>query len=426
MVLSGRYAARVSFDDTSLCGNDRYYDPHGQLAQQFSVPADAQALSISFWYSRVGQVSRPLRVTLGTETGLLGRVVELDQVDPGELRGWSLYRSALSADDVARVRGRKLSLYLSVSVWSSSGESPGVDTEPPGYYIDQVRVAAADEQTPEAPLPAALRSDGTLPLLYVSGTLGTARMNTDGSGAQTILTAATKGTIFPTWSANGSRIAMLQSTVNEPGSITVNPALITVVLVTDANGQNAREIYRTSGFSGQRPVVPDPVNPRSRRLTWRSNRSTGRPTIARWRFRSAPSSAMPTAPPTIRIPAPASLGWGAGQLHARPPGGRGQLRQQRSRAAAVHRRRQRQYRARIGQQIECASLRQSKRRHRIPRVSRPLALYARAAGLGGSCPLCAKLGNTSDWTQQLTGHSALAAASISRYTRDADQFGRWL
>lgn len=115
MVSSGRYAARVSYDADSVCGDDSYYDPHGQLAQQISVPDDAEVLTIWFRYSRIGQVGKPLRVTLQTETGLLGRVAETGQVDPGDLSGWNWYRSELSADEIASARGRTVSLTLSVS-----------------------------------------------------------------------------------------------------------------------------------------------------------------------------------------------------------------------------------------------------------------------------------------------------------------------
>ena len=126
-----------------------------------------------------------------------------------------------------------------------------------------MRVISGREYTPESPLPAALKGDGTRPLLYVNSDLGTARMNTDGSGAQTIVTEATQETIFPTWSSDGSRIGLLKTSITQedPGNLRVNQAFITLVLVTDANGGNPREIYRTAGAPGFHPIPYDPVNP---------------------------------------------------------------------------------------------------------------------------------------------------------------------
>lgn len=134
MVFRGRYAVRISYDpdNRASCGGDTYNDPRGQIAQQISVPSDGDVLTIWFRYSRVGQVGKPLRVTLGTEDGLLGRVAETDQVDPGELSGWSWYRSELNAEELASARGRTLNLYLSVSAWSTSETSPGNDSDPQG------------------------------------------------------------------------------------------------------------------------------------------------------------------------------------------------------------------------------------------------------------------------------------------------------
>lgn len=265
MVFGGRYAARISYvaNNTAVCGDDAFYDPRGQIAQSFTVPSDAEVLTISFRYSRVGQAQKPLRVTLGTESSLLGRVAETDQVDPGELSGWSLYRSELSESEIANLRGRTLNLYLSVSAWSSSGVSPGNDSDPAGYYIDDVGVVSGRAYTPESPRPAALATDGTRPLLYVNSDLGTARMNTDGSSPQSITTEATQGTIFPTWSSDGTRIGLLKTSITQedPGNLRVNQAFITIVLVTDANGGNVREIYRTTGLPGYHDIPPIPGTP---------------------------------------------------------------------------------------------------------------------------------------------------------------------
>lgn len=55
MVHSGRYAAAIHYDtDDRSCGGEAFFDPIAQIAQSFTVPADAQDLTISFWYSRIG------------------------------------------------------------------------------------------------------------------------------------------------------------------------------------------------------------------------------------------------------------------------------------------------------------------------------------------------------------------------------------
>jgi hypothetical protein len=46
---------------------------------------------------------------------------------------------------------------------------------------DDVRVVAATERTQPAPLPSALRSDGTRPIVLTRGGVGQVRINSDGA-----------------------------------------------------------------------------------------------------------------------------------------------------------------------------------------------------------------------------------------------------
>ena len=91
-----------------------------------------------------------------------------------------------------------------------------------------------------------------------------ARINTDGSGAKLVTTGQISSPLSPTWSPDGRQIATIQNAlvpINN-SDLTVNPAIISIVYLTDANGYNAREAYRTAGIPGYEPIFPTPGNPR--------------------------------------------------------------------------------------------------------------------------------------------------------------------
>ena len=209
MVHSGRYAARISYNRNRDCGGDAVYSPDSQIAQPVTVPPDAQALTISFWYSRVGATTLSLQIILGTEARPLGWTVSLDSLKSEELAGWNLYRGELSASQLNSVRGKTLNLY--VAMYTILGSSAQTNTNAPqpevaetaGFYIDDVRVVAASERTQAASLPAALKSDGLRLIVVFKGGTGIARINTDGSEVQTLTSEPTTQAVDPVWSSDG-------------------------------------------------------------------------------------------------------------------------------------------------------------------------------------------------------------------------------
>jgi hypothetical protein len=104
MVYAGQRALRLTYAENG-CGSP-VFDPKAEASQAITVPADATEVTISFWYSRVGDPIWPLSLYLG----------EFDfiaSVDTVNLAGWHLFRHTLVADDLERVRGRSGSMCLS-------------------------------------------------------------------------------------------------------------------------------------------------------------------------------------------------------------------------------------------------------------------------------------------------------------------------
>jgi hypothetical protein len=256
MVSTGQRALRLTYTEGETCGSP-VFDPHGAAAQLVSIPADAEDVTISFWYSRVGNPIWDMTVNLGEPGGFN----YLDSVYTDNLPGWHLYRYELTLDQLEWVQGRTVELTLASSYSPATRGAPEADR--PGFYIDDVRVVTGLERTQESPRPADLRSDGTTPIVYLDGQLGgIARMNADGSGAQ-LLYSNTITPLSPAWSSSGSQVAVIEGwlTPEDNGDVTVNRARISLIKVVDARSGAAREVYRTGGLAGYRPPVPTPGNP---------------------------------------------------------------------------------------------------------------------------------------------------------------------
>jgi hypothetical protein len=259
MVYAGRRAVRLTFDENNRCG-EVIFDPYAAAAQTISIPASAQDVTVSFRYSRVGNPVFPLKVTLAEPDGFNF----LAQVDIDNLPGWHLFRYELTAEQLARVRGRHVQLLLATEFYSSSSSPP--QAARPGFYLDDVRVVAGLERTATAARPADLRADGTAPIVYLDAELGgIARMEADGSRRRLIYSNR-PAPLSPAWSSAGDRVAVIEGSLTPANSsdVRVNPAFISLIKVLSASGGSAREIYRTSGVAGFRPTVPttgDPERP---------------------------------------------------------------------------------------------------------------------------------------------------------------------
>lgn len=255
MVYAGSRGLRLAYDTNDTCGSP-VFDPYAAASQLVAIPADAEDVTISFWYSRVGNPVWDLTLSLA-EPGGFGY---LASVFTDNLPGWHQFRYELTLDQLNAVRGRTVELKLALE-YSVSRGAP--DAERPGFYLDDVRVVAGLERTPESPRPPQLAADGSAPIVYLDGQLGgIARMEADGSGRR-LLYASTPASLSPAWSSAGDRVAVIQGGLVPEGAVgsTVNRARISKIFVVSAATGAAREVYRTGGLPGERPPAPTPGNP---------------------------------------------------------------------------------------------------------------------------------------------------------------------
>ena len=264
----GRYAVRLGSPTSTNCPEPppplAYLGRVDQaLTQTISVPAAAPGLTVSFWYYVEGptttEVSIILSDNLYTSDYGSSETAYLDRLLGGDQTGWHLFRQVLNADQLAFVKGLgTLKFQLRIS-------DPLAANQPIAFFIDDVQIVAATVTTVAAPLPAALRSDSSKPLVYVradpqSPSYNNAiyRMNSDGSGAQQIFLGYLKSSGAPTWSPDGQRIALIDDDVYPPGQTDPNKYVsATALVIVNANGGGARTVYQTSGLPGNPDLISE-------------------------------------------------------------------------------------------------------------------------------------------------------------------------
>ena len=258
MVRTGRYAAMVGGISDGSCG----WFPASQfvLVQPVAIPADATDLTVSFWFSRLGPELDPqgntladMSVSLATDPVFGGTL--LDVVSHNVLRGWTPFRGHLGAADVAPFRGQTTYLRFAVHYTADYAVT---------YYLDDVSLLAADVRTEPAPLPPGLAGDGTRPLVLLQRNPASAegltvvRLDTDGTKPLAIDTGRYHEPRIPRWSADGSRIAVVDDDVTpyDAGVPASLKARITRLSVLNPNGTGRREIFATAGLQGSTGSPP--------------------------------------------------------------------------------------------------------------------------------------------------------------------------
>jgi hypothetical protein len=260
MVRNGRFAARVGGPANDTCPSL----PAAQLmiVQQITIPADATDLTLSFWFSRLGQELTPdgntvadMSVSLSTDPFL--SMALFDVVSHNVLRGWTPFRGHLRADDLATLRGQTAYLRFAVQFTGDTDVA---------YFLDDVSLVAADVHTTAEPLPAALAGDGTRPLVLLQRNaanpdgLTVVRLDTDGTKPSAIDTGLHHGPRLPCWSPDGSAIAVVDDDLFSHNP-SIDPALkarISRLSVERPDGTGRREVFATQGLEGSGSVTCQP------------------------------------------------------------------------------------------------------------------------------------------------------------------------
>src|SRR5262245_12751985 len=109
MVRTGRFAARVGGPANEPCPSLPAAQP--MIVEQVAIPADATDLTLSFWFSRLGQELTPdgnsvadMSVSMSTDPFL--SMALFGVVSHNAFRGWMPFRGHLRADDLADFRGQ--------------------------------------------------------------------------------------------------------------------------------------------------------------------------------------------------------------------------------------------------------------------------------------------------------------------------------
>ena len=263
-VYSGRYAVVMGVDaDGSNCPQlPNLPTPKQILSQQITIPANAGAVTVSFWFRAFAGTEVDVFLARGFyqfDPNLGG--VKLGTFSTDQPPGWQLYRTVLQGERLEQVRGQTLRFSIVIQERTAVGSDAAL-------LIDNVQVIAADGRTAASPLPPALRGDGSRPLAVIRAegqNRWLYRMDTDGTNAQLIYRGLLGDVRYPAWSHDGQRIAVVDNNTwpwPEPHPDLQNNVSASAITVINADGSGARQVYQTQSRKGSRcPFIPGPGNP---------------------------------------------------------------------------------------------------------------------------------------------------------------------
>lgn len=241
--------------------------------QEVAIPANAEAVTVSFWYTRGGNPNEgenELTVALVSEPDAIAKDVQLDSISGYDLAGWTLYRQTLRAEQLEMARGNTW-------LFAFQLEDGATGANDIAFFIDDVRVQIASVQTAVSPLPADLQSNSTQPIVVTQfdpenstdedTNFAVFRTNTDGTNRQRLYTGLLGAPNFPTWASDGSRIAVVDASVSDPTDAS-RSGLISILSIMNADGSDVREVYRTVGGGGDiNPPFPPEIPNVDTRIT---------------------------------------------------------------------------------------------------------------------------------------------------------------
>lgn len=261
-VYTGRYAAFMGARaDSSDCPQlPDTSVPRQLLSQELSIPAGAEAVTVSFWFRSAAGAKVEVFLARGLyqfDPNLGG--VRLGSFATDQPPGWQLYRTVLTDDALEQVRGQ--AVRFSIVIQGNTEVGPEA-----ALLIDDVRVRATDGRTAPSSPPAALRGDGSRPLAAIRAESGGERwlyrLDLDGGNPQLIYRGLLGNVRHPAWSPDGQRLAVADRntwpwpTPDPDPQSNLSAAAVTVL---NADGSGAQQVYQTQSRKGSRcPFIPSP------------------------------------------------------------------------------------------------------------------------------------------------------------------------
>lgn len=258
MAFNGRQALRLGPPTGFGCVRSEPIDlgPVQVAYQEVRIPADAEAVTVSFWYARRGnpdQGENQLAVAFVRDPDAITRDIQLDRVYGYELPGWTQYRQVLNTSQLEQARGQTW-------LFAFQLERAATGNNDINFLIDDVRIQVARGRTTATALPAVLRGDSNQPVVVTQFDPDTStdersrfalfRTNTDGTQRQRIYTGLRGEPNLATWSPDGAQIAVVDSSVSNPEDASQS-GLIGIISILDPDGRNVREVYRSFGGGGE-------------------------------------------------------------------------------------------------------------------------------------------------------------------------------
>jgi Secretion system C-terminal sorting domain/WD40-like Beta Propeller Repeat len=267
MVRSGNRA--IKFSRNGSCGSDPIFDNLSNLEINFTVPSTGTALTFDLYYSRVGNPLNRLGMGLITVDNQTTQSQSFPDLKVLNLEGWHNYKYILEGSNFEKLKGREVKIFFSMTplFTDNTANTPleGLVGRPEsGFYIDDVSIKAGKINVlPQANV-AGLNRYANNPICFLDYETNTfSRINADGTSKTAFAPFGSRNPIGPVWLPDGKSICYFEETIQTTSSSEVNPAFIYILYAVNQNGQNRRELLRSTGINGREPLNPTPTDPKT-------------------------------------------------------------------------------------------------------------------------------------------------------------------